>query len=130
MLHTYQEKCVDESRVNVSYGLQSYERLLNGGGPKLLLEKAVELLAKVNLSMFTQDMSSRLLSQKGVLLSRLGRDEEADQFFSAAAQLTGEQGVQQGAFSSQTVWKQWATHLEKKFDAGLKKALEQQGTDE
>jgi hypothetical protein len=66
----YGEKCVEDNKLTAEYSLDSYERLLNGAGPQVLMEKAAELLDAARIEALPNDQAARLIAVKAGLKVR------------------------------------------------------------
>ncbi|XP_049942725.1 transformation/transcription domain-associated protein [Schistocerca serialis cubense] len=70
------------------------------------LKEALDLIESTNLKYFTREMTAELYSLKGMLLSQLGRSDEANKAFSAAVQLHD---------TLLKAWANWGDYLEQVF---------------
>ncbi|CAD5212386.1 unnamed protein product [Bursaphelenchus okinawaensis] len=126
----YQDRCVDENKVNVSYGLQSYERLLYGNEHTAFIEKALELVDSVNPALFPKELAASVFTLRAQILSTIGKITEADRTFSIAAQLAEDAPPLPASLNGKTVWKYWAVHLEQKFCRKLRDVTSESLTDD
>uniref|UniRef100_A0A0N5ASH3 Non-specific serine/threonine protein kinase n=1 Tax=Syphacia muris TaxID=451379 RepID=A0A0N5ASH3_9BILA len=81
------------------------------GEEESALREALAVTENVKLNVLNKEHVSKIFSLKGVVLSRLGKIEEANCAFSAAATLSEPNSVKN------SVWSRWGEHLEKVFFA-------------
>lgn len=70
----------------------------------------IDIIECTNLQFFNKEYVSEFYTYKGIFLSRLGRHDEANKAFSAAAQLND---------SVPKAWSAWGDHLETRFTQDL-----------
>nr|ANJ04666.1 transformation/transcription domain-associated protein [Nilaparvata lugens] len=86
-IHTITDVLVGDTFQTIKQKIKCYMQMAHSSTGKNELQEALQFVEKTNLTVFNKEMTAEFYALKGLLLSQLGRTDEAHKTFSAAVQM-------------------------------------------
>ncbi|RZF45958.1 hypothetical protein LSTR_LSTR008335 [Laodelphax striatellus] len=105
-IHTITDVLVGDTFQTIKQKIKCYIQMANSSNGKNELQEALQFVEKTNLTVFNKEMTAEFYALKGLLLSQLGRTDDAHKTFSAAVQMHD---------TLVKAWAMWGDFMEQQF---------------